>query len=138
MSLGVHSSLLNKAEALLGASAARRTWKVHKSALNKVRKVEENLGVSLDFPWGSLSVINFILGCSMEDLKSSTVRNYLSQVKKAHLQADVLWDPDMAIPNALIKGMSNTEPGRKKRIAVTPKMLMGFWESSCGKAGDRD
>ena len=128
MSLGVHSSLLSKAEALLGASAARRTWKVHKSALNKVRKVEENLGVSLDFPWGSLSVVNFILGCAMESLKASTVRNYLSQVKKAHLQADVLWDPDMAIPNALIKGMSNTEPGKKKRIAVTPKMLMGFWE----------
>ena len=128
VSLGVHCSLLDKAEVLLGASAARKSWKVHKSALNKVRRIEDNLGVSLDFPWGSLSVVHFILGCSLENLKASTVRCYLSQVKKAHLQADVLWDPDMAIPNALMKGMSNTEPGRKKRIAVTPKMLMGFWE----------
>ena len=58
VSLGVHCSLLDKAEVLLGALAARKSWKVHKSALNKVRRIEDNLGVSLDFPWGSLSVVH--------------------------------------------------------------------------------
>ena len=128
MSLGVDRSLLGKAEALMGAASAFRTLKVQKSALSKINAIETKLRVSLIFPWTTVSVVHFVLGCALDNLRASTTRNYLSQIKKSHVQGGMGWDLDMSIPNSLLRGMSNTEPGRKKRIAVTPKMMLMIWE----------
>ena len=128
VSLGVNRNLLDRAEALMGAASAFRTLKVQKSALSKINGIETKLGVSLNFPWTTVSVVHFVLGCALDNLRASTTRNYLSQIKKSHVQGGMTWDPDMSIPNSLLRGMNNTEPGRKKRIAVTPKMMLMIWE----------
>ena len=126
--LGVSAQFLDLAATLVGAAGAFNSLRVGKCAINKIGAVEARYGVSLAFPWQTVELIHFIMGCASDNLRASTVRCYVSQVKKAHKQSNLPWTPDTSIPNALIKGMENTVEAANKRIAVTPAMLNRFWE----------
>ena len=126
--LGIDSQFLDKAAALIGAAGAYNSWKVYRSALNKIKAAEAKYSVNLNFPWGTIELINFVLCCASDDLRASTVRNYISQIKKSHTLSSFPWVPDNTLANAIIKGLENTtDPGRR-RVAVTPRMLLLFKE----------
>ena len=110
----------------MGAAGAFNSLRAHKSALNKVRDIEEKYDLELPFPWSTSSLVHFIMGCAEDQLKASSVRCYISQVKKSHLTNNLPWTPDTVLPNALLRGMANTDEGGKKRIAITPRMILSM------------
>ena len=125
-SLGIKEQFLDKAALLVGAAGAFNSLRAHKSALNKVRDIEEKFDLELPFPWSTSSLVHFIMGCAEDQLKASSVRCYISQVKKSHLTNNLPWTPDTVLPNALLRGMANTDEGGKKRIAITPRMILSM------------
>ena len=125
-SLGIDSQFKEMATKLLGASGAYNSIRVHKAAMNKIKSVEEKYGVSLDLPWTTKSLVNFGLCCASDCLKASTVRNYVSQVKRGHVMMNLPWNPDTALFNSLMKGLENSSDPGARRIAVTPRMLLAF------------
>ena len=126
MSLGINPQFRDRAMTLIGASGAWNSIRVHKTALNKIKAVELKYSVCLDMPWLTKHLLDFALACATDGLRASTVRNYVSQVKKAHVMANLPWQPDMVLYNSLVKGLENTLDPARKRIAVTPKMLLAF------------
>ena len=124
--LGIDPQFMEKAATLIGASGAWNSLKTHKSALNKVRAAETKYSISLDFPWSSVELVHFTLACASDGLKAATVRTYVSQVKKAHTLNNIPWSPDSALSNAIIKGLENTTDPSRRRIAITPRMLVLF------------
>ena len=135
--LGVSAQFLDLASTLVGAAGAYNTLRVGKCAMNKIQAIEARYGVPLSFPWQTVELVHFIMGCASDGLRASTARCYVSQVKKAHKQSNLPWAPDTSIPNAIIKGMENTVKAANKRIAVTPAMMVKFWEkiASCRGPG---
>ena len=121
--LGVSSQFVEGASALLGAAGSFNSLRTHKTALNKVSAVEIRYGVSLSMPWSTSSGIEFVMGCCKDGLRASSIRTYLSQIKKAHLVSGVAWNVDMYLPNQLLRGLENTADPARRRIAVTPAML---------------
>ena len=118
---------MDQAALLLGASKAYNSLKTRRTALRKVESVEARYGVELTFPWSTGSVMNFIMGCWRDGLRPNSIRTYLSQVKSAHQAGSLPWDPDMYLPNQIMRGMFNSaEPGRR-RIAVTPAMMTSMF-----------
>ena len=124
--LGIDPQFCEKAARLIGASGSWNTVKVHKSALNKIKAAESKYSVSLEMPWGTRELVNFTMCCASDNLRASTVRNYVSQIKKAHALASHPWSPDLVLFNSLVRGMENTSDPGKRRIAVTPRMLVAF------------
>ena len=127
-SLGINPQFREKAMTLIGASGAWNSIRVHRTALNKIKSAELKYSVRLDMPWLTKQLLDFALCCASDGLRASTVRNYVSQVKKAHIMSNFPWQPDMVLFNALVKGLENTLDPSRKRIAVTPRMLMAFRE----------
>ena len=124
--LGIDPQFMEKAATLIGASGAWNSLKVHKSALNKVRAAEAKYSITLDFPWSTVELVHFTLACASDELKASTVRNYVSQVKKAHSLNNIPWSLDSTLSNAIIRGLENTTDPTRKRIAITPRMMVMF------------
>ena len=125
-SLDIDPQFRERAAVLIGAAGSWNTMKAYKTAQNKIRAAEEKYGISLPLPWQTKQLIDFTMCCASDGLKATTVRSYVSQIKKAHVMANMLWQPDLVLFNSLVKGLENTtEPGRR-RIAVTPRMLMAF------------
>ena len=126
--LGVDGQFRDTAVRLLGAAGSFNTIKVHRAAMNKINSIEEKYGVDLELPWDSRKLANFALSCVTDDLKASTIKNYVSQIKKGHMLSNLPWNPDMALFNSLMKGRENTTDPELRRIAVTPRMLVSFWK----------
>ena len=126
--LGVDGQFRDTAVRLLGAAGSFNTIKVHRAAMNKISSIEEKYGVDLELPWNSKKLANFALSCVTDDLKASTIKNYVSQIKKGHMLSNLPWNPDMALFNSLMKGRENTTDPELRRIAVTPRMLVSFWK----------
>ena len=118
---------MDQAAMLLGAAKAYNSLKTNRTAMRKVESVEARYGVELTFPWGTGTVINFLMGCWRDGLKPNSIRTYLSQVKSSHLAGGLPWNPDMYVPGQILKGMFNKMEPSRKRIAVTPKMLMSMF-----------
>ena len=127
-SLGIDPQFMEKAAILIGASGAWNSLKVHNSALNKVKAAEAKYSLTLDFPWSSVELVHFTLACASDGLKATTVRNYISQVKKAHALNNIPWNLDTTLSNAIVRGLENTTDPTRKRIAITPRMLISFKE----------
>ena len=124
--LGIDPQFMERAAVLIGASGAWNSLKVHKSALNKVKAAESKYSLSLDFPWSTVELVHFTLACASDGLKATTVRNYVSQVKRAHALNNIPWALDSAMANAIIRGLENTTDPARKRIAITPRMMVIF------------
>ena len=101
---GLSTHFVGRAQELLGAARAFNTIRVAKSALNKVAAVEDEFGVDLSFPWNLSSSANFVMGAVEMGLRASTIRNYCSQIKQAHLDAGFEWKVDMSLANRLLRG----------------------------------
>ena len=91
--------------------------------MRKVKSVEERYRVTLEMPWGTGQVMNFLMGCHQDGLRPNSIRTYLSQVKSSHLVGGLPWEVDMYVPNQILRGMFNTAEPARRRIAVTPLMM---------------
>lgn len=101
---GLSTQFVGKAQELLGASRSYNTMRVARSALNKVSAIEDEFGVDLSFPWNLSSSANFVMGAVEMGLRASSIRNYCSQIKQAHLDGGFEWRVDMSLANRLLRG----------------------------------
>ena len=121
--INVDPRFMETATSLMGASLAKNSMKVRNSAMNKIRRVEEEFGIRLHLPWSTSEATNFILACVKTNLRPNTIRNYVSQIKMLHESQGLHWGVKMAIPESILRGLENTKEVGNKRIAVTPGML---------------
>ena len=108
---------------LVSLSGASSTWKQTRVADNKVKQIEEEFEVDLKFPWSARQLNTFICCCSEQQLKFSTINCYVSQVRKLHTLEGMKFSADNPTARLMLKGMANTGPSRKRRIAVSPFLL---------------
>ena len=108
---------------LVSLSGASSTWKQTRVAENKIRQIEEEFEVDLQFPWSARQLNTFICCCSEQQLKLSTINCYISQVRKLHTLEGTKFSADNPTAKLMLKGMANMGPSRKRRIAVSPFLL---------------
>ena len=109
---------------------AGRTWETYGSAINNLRRYQEETGVDMTLPICSKKVLEFIAWMKTKNLKSRTMSSYLSAVRMYHIASGfaegVLREP---IVKLILKGQANLEKvekligGRKGKLPVTIKVM---------------
>ena len=109
---------------------ARRTWATYESAINNLKRCQEETGVDMKLPFTPNKVLEFIAWMKTRKLKSRTMSSYLSGVRMYHLASGFpeggLREP---IVKLILKGQANLEKveklmsGRKGKLPVTIKVM---------------
>ena len=110
---------------LCNASLATSTWRCYNVAERAALRCERETGVDMTPPWGEAQSVAFATHCVQRNLASSTIRQYISGIKAAHLRVghDV-GGFEGAILRAVMKGRSNTEAPRKQKVPMSPGLMM--------------
>ena len=108
---------------LLNSSRAEKSWRLTRAVRNKIAMAQQTMG-GLTLPWTQSDVHNFILFCHEQNLRASTIRTYVSQIRTIHLTAGCSWshgtDP---LSKLLLKGIHHVQPPSIRAVAVTPDLL---------------
>ena len=108
---------------------SNETKKKYHTALNNIEKCEQDLNEHLPFPWSQRSSLIFVGWCIKKDLKTQSIRGYLSGISKMHV---ALGYPQLDTSTPLMKEIFNGHDNRKaqeepsknnKRLPCTLKLL---------------
>ena len=109
---------------------ARRTWATYESAINNLKRCQEETGVDMSLPFSPDKVLEFIAWMKARKLKSRTMSSYLSGVRMYHIASGFpeggLREP---IVKLILKGQANLEKvekligGKKGKLPVTIKVM---------------
>ena len=109
---------------------AGRTWATYGSAVNNLRRCEEETGIDMSLPFDSNKVLEFIAWMKARDLKSRSMSAYLSGVRMYHIASGfpegVLREP---LVKLILKGQANIEKieklvgVRKGKLPVTISVM---------------
>ena len=109
---------------------ANRTWASYGSAVNNLRRCEEETGIDMSLPFDSNKVLEFIAWMKARNLKSKSMSSYLSGIRMYHIASGftegVLREP---LVKLILKGQANLEKiesliGRKKgKLPVTINVM---------------
>ena len=109
---------------------AGKTWETYGSAINNLKRCQEETGVDMTLPISSDKVLEFIAWMKVKNLKSRTMSSYLSGVRMYHIASGfsegVLREP---IVKLILRGKANLEKvdklvsGRKGKLPVTIKVM---------------
>ena len=109
---------------------AEETKRKYYTALNNVEKCEKELNEHLNFPWNNRSTLIFIGWCIKKDLKSQSIRSYLSGISKIHIALGYKQlDTSTPLMKEIFNGQNNkhaqgkAKTSNKKRLPCTLKML---------------
>lgn len=122
-SKGVSSEFTSLALNLLAATRSRSSWKQTSTTLNKINEMSTKFNLDLNLPWNKSKRLNFCLALLKDGLRSSSIRNYLSQTNTIHRLLGEECPGDDALLKAVLKGSENTEECSKKTLAITPVVL---------------
>lgn len=121
---GVSSQFTDLAMNMLAATRSRSSWKQTSTCMNKIDEMSAKYGLDLqNFPWGRSQKLNFALALLKDGLRSSTIKNYLSQSNTIHRLMDMDCPPEDALLKSILKGSEHTEDSSKKVLAITPCVL---------------
>ena len=125
-SLNLHPEARQEAASLANKSLATSTWTSYGTALNSVKKCEDEWGIPLsEVEWTEEHCINFITWCRKSGTKSTTCRQYLSGIKKFHDTKGwpTLWGQSKKVAMVL-KGFDHTTEDLKRvRVEMSPEKL---------------
>ena len=109
---------------------AGRTWATYGSAINNLRRCQEETSVDMSLPFSPDKVLEFIAWMKSRKLKSRTMSSYLSGVRMYHIASGfpegVLREP---IVKLILKGQANIEKiekligGKKGKLPVTINVM---------------
>ena len=109
---------------------AGRTWATYSSAINNLRRCQDDSGVDMTLPMNSNKILEFIAWMKTRHMKSRTMSSYLSGVRMFHIASGfsegVLREP---IVKLILKGQANLEKveklvsGKKGKLPVTIKVM---------------
>ena len=109
---------------------ADKTKSTYSTALNNVRKCEEEVRENLNFPWDNRKTLIFIGWLIKRDVQSCTIRSYLSGVQKAHVACGFKGlDQDSPLIREVLLGHKNKHAQgkvnnkRAKRLPATVNVL---------------
>ena len=107
-----------------------RTWATYGTAINNLRRCQEETGVDMCLPFGPNKVLEFIAWMKARNLKSRTMSSYLSGVRMFSIASGfsegVLREP---IVKLILKGQANMEKveklisGKKGKLPVTINVM---------------
>ena len=87
---------------------AGRTWATYGSAVNNLRRCEEETGIDMSLPFGPNKVLEFVAWMKARNLKSKTMSSYLSGVRMYHIASGyaegLLREP---LVKLILKGQDN-------------------------------
>ena len=109
---------------LLSKARSANTWKASNSALNVLGRLENTYDIDLSFPWSRQQLANYIVSCSLEGHKSSTVQSNLSHIRMAHRMQGLEFTADGLTSKMLLAGLRNSVGGGLKRLAMSPRLLI--------------
>ena len=109
---------------LLSRSRAANTWKASKCALNVITRLEGTYDIDLSFPWSQSQLANYIVSCSLEGHKQTTVQSNLSHIRMAHQMQGYDFSADCMMTKMLLTGLKNSMEGGLKRLAMSPRLLI--------------
>ena len=109
---------------------AEKTKSTYDTALRNVDKCEQDLKVSLDFPWDNRKTLIFVGWLIKKDVCTGTIKSYLSGIQKSHVACgfDGL-DYESPLVKEILVGHKNkhAQGGKKneptKRLPATLKVL---------------
>ena len=111
-------------------SLADKTKSTYNTALNNVKKCEKDLEVSLSFPWDDRKTLIFVGWLIKQDVKSGTIKSYLSGIQKSHIACGFKGlDNESPLIKEILLGHKNkhaqgrTNDVRAKRLPATLKVL---------------
>ena len=114
--LGTPQSWKTESVRALNASVTRKTWSQYQVPINHIKAANEQFGLGLSLPMSEEDTIKFCQYMLFEDNKDlgkkkvepSTVRNYLSGLRQAHLAAG-LDAPKLVTPlvGLMLRGQEN-------------------------------
>ena len=121
ISTDIATILANKANHGLAMSS----WKSYASAINNIKKCNEDLQCNLELPFNTKDTLNFIGWLLSKNLKSSTAKKYLSGVRQWHLSNG--WDEPLLrspLVKQVLEGATNFDalkemPPTKNRLPIT-------------------
>ena len=131
--LNLPSPVKKSACKLASAGLATTTKQQYNSALNMARRMEEKMGVKIEFPWSTETVIQFIVfmrDVNKPSIAASTMNNYIAGVRMQHLMrgfSNVNLKND--IVKLLIRGAANLDAvtnrlaNKKSRQPVTWEIM---------------
>ena len=109
---------------LLSSARSANTWKASNSAMNVLRRLENTYDIDLSFPWSQQQLANYIVSCSLEGHKASTVQSNLSHIRMSHRLQGMQFSADGMTSRMLLTGLRNSVGGGLKRLAMSPRLLI--------------
>lgn len=108
----------------LNGSKSINTWKQRDSIMRTIKRCEQESGALLTLPWGTREVQWFVGWCMEENLKGSTINQYVSNVRTLHKELKLrMDDSDWDFIKTVIKGHDNLRGKNPGRVAMTPELL---------------
>ena len=124
--LGVAEPLKNQMSHLMNCAWASGTWDEVRKIGNTIRKISDKYEVNLSLPWSRSSIVNFVVGLSLEGLAPATIRTYVSRSNSWHEAQGVtpLWcQSDIRLIMRGIQNRPSEARAETKRLAITPALL---------------
>lgn len=109
---------------LLSLSRAESTWKCSSSAVNGVRRIENDFNIDLSLPWDGRKLLNYIAACKLLNHKSTTVNVNISHIRQHHRMMGWSFEADSVFSRSLLEGMKHSDKSGNKRLAMTPKLML--------------
>ena len=124
VSQGIPERFANMFANAANGSRKMATWKQRKSVMNVVNRCREDLGELLTFPWAKQELHNFVGWCMEHNLKSSTIEQYVSNVRSLHKEMGLkMDDSNWQFLSNIIKGHGNLSEHKAGRIPMTPELM---------------
>ena len=111
----------------LNGSVSRNTWKQRKSVTSTIKRCKQGSGYPLVFPWGDRELQIFVGWAMDEDLQSSTISQYVSNVRALHRDLNLVMTGDCwPFLQNILKGHDNLRKTNPSRIPMTPDLMFAL------------
>ena len=123
--LRVNSEFAGEAQALVNAGQSYNSWKAVRAVHGVIKRWALQFRTNFDLPWSVEQTNNFVCIGKRMNLAPSTVKTYLSRIRKLHVvKCGVTLETDQSTLEMLRGWERVQEEPARKRIAVTPYILL--------------
>ena len=124
MAIGIPGQFADTFATALNASKSRKSWAQRRTVINSINKCRRDTHEDLAFPWLNNELSHFVGWLMEEGLRSSSIEQYVSNVRSLHAEFDLQMNElQWNIIAKALKGHNNLSTPTPSRIPITPELM---------------
>ena len=122
--MGINDQFAETFAKAMNGSRSRNTWKQRESVKRTVNECRMSTGMPLEFPWEDTDLQVFVGWCMEEELRSTTINQYVSNIRSLHREmGTVMAEESWRLMRQAIEGHGNLMETNVGRVPMTPELL---------------